>query len=154
MFKIHIMDGKTSLPSDGIFYIIAKNGVFLHKKLDLIESTIKVDSISILEEITPYAKLNIPKIPGKIFGQVVSFFRMVYKLHKSESMVILFYNKSRDKYMIFVPEQEVSRSAVESITRVSFDGYSKVCSIHSHSDFLHFILQLTQVMKNILMGYI
>ena len=139
MFKVYINnDQQKALPTDDIFYIVAKNGIFLHKKLDLLESTVKVNNVPFLNDIESYAKLNIAKIPINIFGKIVSFFREVYNTYESESMVILFYNKLKSKYMIFVPEQEVSKASVEANKKVSFNGYIPISTIHSHSDFSAF----------------
>ena len=79
MFKVVVLDGKEKLPEDDIYYIIAKGGVFLRKKLGLIESITPVTEISILEDIQSYAKMSIPKIPGKSVAKVMTFFKKAYE---------------------------------------------------------------------------
>ena len=65
----------------------------LRKKLDLIESLTPVDKISFLESVPKYAKLNIPKVPRKLFGDILTLFRQVYKLYHSEAVVLIYFNK-------------------------------------------------------------
>ena len=64
MFKVFVNDGTQELPDDDIFYIVSKEGLFLKKKLGLLESIARVDKISILENLNelPVAKMNIPKV--------------------------------------------------------------------------------------------
>ena len=69
--NIHIYDSKKEIPKDETCYIIAKNGIYLKKKLDLVESLTPVDKISFLEDIPSYASLDIPKISSRIFGSIV-----------------------------------------------------------------------------------
>ena len=100
--NVYINDGKNIPAEDETCFIIAKGGIYLKKKLDLIESITPVDKISFLEDLVPFAKLNIPKIPAKIFGSILAFFKEVYVLYKSEAIVLLFYNKSTKKYKIHI----------------------------------------------------
>lgn len=58
MFNIYIHEPNAPLPNDDICYIIGKNGVFMKKKMGMVETLAKVDSISILDDITPYAKFS------------------------------------------------------------------------------------------------
>ena len=88
MFKIHINDGTQPLPEDDIYYIVAKEGIFLKKSMGIMDSIAPVENISILESIQAAAKMNIKKIPGGSFARVVAFFREVYKEYYGEAIVL------------------------------------------------------------------
>jgi len=131
--NIYIHDGKDEIPADETCYIIAKGGIYLKKKLDLVSSLTPVDKISFLEDIPTFAALDIPKIPVKIFGGIVGFFRHIEKLYKSEAIVLLYYNKNKKTYKIYVPEQEVSGASLSYTGEHTIKDYILIGSIHSHS---------------------
>lgn len=135
--NIYINNG-VDIPQDETCYIIAKGGIYLKKKLDLIESLTPVDKISFLEEIPTFAKINIPLISTKMFGNIVGFFKEVYRLYKSEAIVLLFYNKNNRSYKIFVPEQEVSRASLSYETTKTIKDHILIGSIHSHGSMTAF----------------
>lgn len=129
--NIYINNG-VDIPEDETCYIIAKGGIYLKKKLDLIESLTPVDKISFLEDIPTFAKINIPLISTKMFGNILSFFKEVYKLYKSEAIVLLFYNKNKKSYKIFAPSQEVSRASLSYDSTKTIKDHILIGSIHSH----------------------
>jgi len=135
--NIYINNG-IDIPQDETCYIIAKGGIYLKKKLDLIESLTPVDKISFLEDIPTFAKINIPIISTKMFGNILEFFREVYRLYKSEAIVLLFYNKNKKSYKIFVPEQEVSRASLSYETTKTIKDHILIGSIHSHGSMTAF----------------
>lgn len=132
MFKVVINDGKNELPDDDIYYIIAKGGIYLKKKVGILESIAPVNQISILEEIEPVAELNIRKIPAEKFAKILEFFKQVYSLKKSEACVLLHYNLNKKRYILQVPPQEVSYAGIDYIKNVLYDGYDLIGSVHSH----------------------
>lgn len=131
--NVYVYNKDTQIPEDETCYIVAKGGIFLKKKLDLIESLTPVDKISFLEDIPNYAKLNISKIPKKLFGDILSLFREVYRLYKSEVAVLLYYNKDKKTFKVHVPEQEVSFASVSYKGNHTIKDFILVGSIHSHS---------------------
>lgn len=133
MFPIYINDGESEIPKDDICYIVAKEGIFLKKKLGVMESIAPVQNISILKSIESAAKMHIKKIPSVTFGKVVEFFKEVYKLYQSESMVMLFYNEENKTYKIIIPKQKVTGSSIDYNRGISVDGYLAVGTIHSHA---------------------
>lgn len=136
--NIYINKQDTKINENETCYIIAKGGIYLKKKLDLIESLTPVDKISFLEDISTFAKINIPKISKENFGQIIGFFKEVYNLYHSESMVLLFYNKEKQDYKIYVPSQIVSGAGIKYETDKTFKNYVLVGSIHSHANFSAF----------------
>jgi len=139
MFEVYLNDGTTSLPTDDIFYMIGKNGIFIKRKNELSESVSKVDKISILEDVETYSKLNIKKIKAADFSSIVEFFKAVYKKHKTESIVKLDYNKFTGKYNIEVPKQKVSGSGIKYENQIREDkkdlqNWILVGTIHCHGN--------------------
>jgi len=138
MFNVHVNDGQKPMPDGDICYIIGKDGIYLKKKLGIVESCTKVDKISILNDVETYGRLHLPKIPGKMFARVFGFFREAYLKYKGESAVILYYHDATNKYKIEVPLQEVSGAAVHyevDIETKREDGYRIIGTIHSHANF-------------------
>mgnify|MGYP001370447744 CR=1 FL=1 len=134
MFKVVLNDG-SKIPDEKILYIISKNGVYLKKKVGVVESITKVSGVSFLQEIKPYAKLHIPKIPLRTFGRIMTFFRKIYDIYHSECNAILYYNEVQKKFRIIIPPQEVSRASVKYIRIPSMEGYVRLSTIHSHPGF-------------------
>ena len=131
--NVYIYDKEQGLPPDDICYIIGKGGAYLKKKLDLIESLTPVDRISFLDEVDTYAKINIPKIPVNLMANIIGFFRKVYELHKSESIVLLYYNKKEKTYKLYVPEQEVTAAGLDYKTDKTIQNHILVGTVHSHA---------------------
>jgi len=134
MFKIYINDGRTEMPNDDIFYIIGKDGIFLKKRVGILESVVPVDKISILENVNLEAKLFIKKVSADEFAKVLSFFREVYKVYKSEAIVLLHYNQRKKKYILQVPPQEVSFAGIDYVKSKLYQGYDLIGTIHSHGN--------------------
>lgn len=134
MFPVVVLDGQNEIPNDDIFYIVAKNGIFMRKNFGFFDTISKVDKISILEECSPYANLNIAKIPGRKFTQILSLFRDVYQKYKGECNVILHYNPKRKRYRIDIPPQGVSGGTVEYRNgEETYKDYVRIGTIHSHA---------------------
>jgi len=133
MFKIHINDGTNELPKDDIFYIVAKDGIYLKKTLGVMDSIAPVKNISTLQEISTVARMNIKKIPGGQFAKVIAFFKEVYNKYKSEAVVLLFYNEKTKVYKIVVPQQKVSATSIEYDRGMILKGYNMIGTIHSHA---------------------
>lgn len=131
MFNIYLHDSK-KIPEDDICYIVAKNGIYLKKKMGVMESIAKVDKISMLEEITPTACLNIPLFPAKLFAKVIEFFRAVYKKHHAEAVVLLFYNQENGHFKVIPPKQKVNGGSCDFTRDIQVPGYILLGDIHSH----------------------
>ena len=137
MFNICVNDGG-ELPEDDVLYVISKNGIFLRKRLGIVESFTKVDKISILEESTPYAHLDVEKVPAEDFAKLANFFRAVYLEYASEGMSIMHYNQKTENHKLQIPFQKVSGGSVDYVKTVTFKGFDKIGTIHSHANFSAF----------------
>jgi hypothetical protein len=138
MFPIHIYEEGKDLPNDPICYILAKGGIYLKKNLGIMQSLAKVDNISILADLQTTAKMNIPKLPMKAVGETIAFFRTVFETYRSEAVVIIFYHPERKAYKIIAPLQKVSGAGLDYNRDITYEGWDKIGSIHSHADFSAF----------------
>jgi PRTRC genetic system protein A len=133
MFKIIVADGKQELPEDDIYYIVAKEGIYIKKKLGIMDSVSPVKNISILESVQATAKMNIEKIPAIAVAKIANFFRAIQEQHGSEAIVILFYNEETKKYKLVPPSQKVTPGGIEYNRSIVIDGWTMIGDIHSHS---------------------
>jgi hypothetical protein len=133
MFKVFINDGTNEVPKDDIYYIVSKEGTFLHKKVGIMESVAPVENISILEsmDVQLYAKLHIPKIPPNLFAQCASFLKHNSLILHSESICLIFYNQEKKKFKLLPPYQLVSAGGIRYIPEI-LDGYDLIGDVHSH----------------------
>jgi len=134
MFPVIMYDGKTPLPEDAIYYIIAKGGIYLYKDLKTIRSLTRVEAISFLKDVEGFAELKIPLIPKKIIAQAVGYLRYVYQKCHSEGGLILHLYPETGEYKLYCPTQEVSSCNVEwdNEKETIPQGAIRICSIHSH----------------------
>ena len=137
MFNVFVANGNQELPDDDIFYVVAGNGIFIRKKLGILDALVPASSIPHLDYVAPYATLDIPKIPRNDFAQIVSFFREVYDEHRSEAVSLLHFNEKKQDYKIQIPFQEVSGGSVDYEKTLPWQeqGYILMCTIHSHAGF-------------------
>jgi|GEM_PF-410140 len=133
MFPIVINDGNTQMPDDDIYYIVCKEGVYLKKRLGVMESVAPVDKISILDSVQTMAKMHIKKIPATKAQKVINFFKAVYDEYYSEAIVLLFYNQEKKHHKIVCPFQEVSSGTADYNKGITIDGYEMIGTIHSHA---------------------
>lgn len=133
MFPIVVNDGINEIPEDDIFYIIGKEGVFLRKKLGVMDSLAPVKNISILESVHATAKMNIEKIPATEFQQIINFFKAVYEEYYAEAIVLLFYNIENGQHVIVCPKQEVSAAGADYNKKITMKGWDMIGTVHSHA---------------------
>lgn len=134
MFPIWVNDGTSEVPTDPIFYVIAKDGIYLKKTMGHFDTLSKVNGISILGECESFATLNIAKIKTRQFAQILSLFREVYRLFHAEVNVILHYNIKKRRYRIDIPPQGVTGASVNYENGLeTYKGYTRIGTIHSHA---------------------
>jgi len=161
LFPVYINENGTALPEDGFYYVVASNGVFVHKEVELASLLVKSNKpIPGLDEIKSAVRLKVPKIPLDIFHKTLYFFRRVYDKYSSEAAIILYYDPDTRQYAIYCPEQDVSGGSVNYDRDDNLDnperiaelrkfrgddanwgnsrGFRKVGTIHSHCNFSAF----------------
>lgn len=126
------------LPDDDACYIISKY-IYLKKRSGLINSMVRVSSIDMADALPEYAKMKLPKIKAKVFGEIAGFFQVAFNEYKSESGVILNL-KTHPKHPTLkkidytIPHQRVSGASCKY--KIVIDpSYINCGTIHSHADF-------------------
>lgn len=136
MFKVYVKEERTRPPKDKIYYILAKNGLFIHKEVGFIKATVPVDGVPWLSPQEQEASLLLPNLPVELIAETLNFFKEVYDKYHSEAVVLSHYSEAKDAYLNDAPEQEVSGAAVPKyVAKSRFKSYQLVGSIHSHSNF-------------------
>lgn len=144
LFPIFLYHEGMQLPDEGTFYVVAGNGIWLHKDNAIGDCFVRIEFPSFLDDFQQKeVSLKLPKIPANLVWQIKQFFQTVTEQHLSESEVTLYFNREKQQYKIFVPYQVVSHSSVRyKMNSLSddpdFDGYLCVGTIHSHCDFAAF----------------
>jgi len=138
MFKVVVNDGTQELPDDDVYYIVAKEGIFLKKKMGVMESIAPVDKISILESANTMARMYINPLPAQTGAKILEFFKAVYKEYHGEAIVLLFYNEETGKYRVVPPHQKVTSAACDYNRGVTIEGWTMIGTIHSHANFSAF----------------
>ena len=149
-FPVFLNTPGTVLPDQGIYYVVAKDGIYMRTERNFGSALVKVESIPHLAATPTVAAFNLPKIPATIIGQALYFFREVFHEHRTESYLTLLYSKKLGQYKLYCPKQEVSYSSVsydrtdtvpvEERNYMGSDGpgWQSVGTIHSHCDFSAF----------------
>jgi len=84
-------------------------------------------------------QLKVPKIPGRIYYQILAFFRDICDtMGNAEAFVQVYFDKDNDEYVCHVPEQTVSGGSVrydatENLNEKDRSRYVFVFEIHSHN---------------------
>ena len=133
MFKVFVNDGSKKIPKDDIVYIVCKEGVYLKKKVGIMESITPVKGLSHLQPVETMAQMHIEKMPGYMFAKVIDFFRKVYEEHKAEAVVLLFYDMETDEYEIVVPPQKVNGASADYTKGFTIENMDMIGTIHSHA---------------------
>jgi len=116
-------------------FVVARDGVYLRKQTLLGESQTKVERIAHLPMEEEYVDYTLPKVPADLMARVVGFFRAVYRLHRSEALVLLVWENA--SFAIHVPAQRVSGSSVKfTLSEDELPVGSRLAgTIHSHGAF-------------------
>lgn len=141
-YEIYLYEDDFEPPTTGTYYLITKSGVYLHRETKAGTALVKVNGIPWLKEPTIEFSLKLPKIPASIIGQAITFFRKVFKEHRSESYVTLFYSEKLNQYQLWCPKQTVTYASVNydrndqpSFKNRQDEDWQMCGTIHSHCDF-------------------
>ena len=116
-------------------FVVARDGLYLRKHSLLGLSQTKVDRVAHLPTEREFVDYALPKVPADLMARVVGFFRAVYRLQRTEALVLLVWRDG--SFDLVVPAQKVSGASV------TFDladgdlpsGSRVVGTIHSHGAF-------------------
>lgn len=145
--SVLIYEEGMKLPTSGTYFVVAGNGIFLHKEFPLVRCFTKVDKIGVLPDLEASMQIEskMPKVPAKHVVKIKEFFRRVVAKHGSEACTVLYYNAQTNDWKVYVSEQRASHGGV-AYNRYSqtakddpeYAGYLCVGTIHSHCDFMAF----------------
>ncbi len=113
LFPIYLNEPGFQPPEKGMYYLIAGNGIFLHKDTAIGSVLVQVNDIAGLVEAKNDFQLTLPRIPGLVIGQALTFFRKVFEDLQSEAYLHLFFSRKFGQFRLWCPRQEVSRGGVE-----------------------------------------
>lgn len=133
MIDVHVKYPGATAPSEGTYYIVARNGLHMRMYSDWVDAVIPLKELQALECEKPRAKVLLPPINADIFLQIYAFFRNIYLTHQTEAAVLLHYSREHG-WAFTVPGQQVSRSQVKYEMTQRLEGYRCVGTMHSHAD--------------------
>lgn len=92
-------------------------------------------------KVIPEFQFLLPKIPAKIFLQIISFFRDIYdKYNGAEAHIYIYYDHVKNRYFSICMDQEVSGASAKvkvpekiSIALDENPRFSLVLDLHSHA---------------------
>lgn len=142
LFPIYLYEDGFEPPKSGTYYLVTGDGLYIHKETKAGSALVPVKGIPWLQKPSMEFRLKLPKIPGRIIGQALTFFRKVFQLHKAECYVTLMYSAKLNQYRLWCPKQKVSMTSVnyDRTDQPTFEDrhendWQMVGTIHSHCDF-------------------
>jgi hypothetical protein len=130
--NLYMLDKEDNLDSiQESCYILTGEGLFLYKVNDLFKSFTKCNVPNTPDLKTFIDSSKLPKIPRKYIDEAISFFKKVYDIHKTESVLILYWNKNEFKWSC--PKQTVSSGSVSYEEEHQGEGWIPILHIHSHA---------------------
>jgi hypothetical protein len=133
MINVHVKHPGTEEPSEGTYYIVARNGLHMRMRTDWVDAVIPMKELQALECEKPRAKILLPPIDTRTFLQIYGFFRSVYLAHQTEAAVLLHYSREHG-WNFTVPRQRVSRVRIKYEMTQRLKGYRCVGTMHSHGN--------------------
>ncbi len=132
-------------PDTNLFFKIAANGIFKVRKTPFYRATTRTDAhVPGLLPGQDELEYELPRLPKALLEDTLAFFAHVYREHRGEAIVILFYNHENQEYRIGVPPQRVPgyylhngdwRAYLELDYGVAPrpEGFLRLGTIHSHA---------------------
>lgn len=112
LFPVYLYEEDVELPKIGTYYVVAKDGIYIHVNRAVGSALVKATEIPWLKSANTHINLSLPKIPGRIIGQAWKFFSKIYAQYQSESYLQLYYSKKLNQYRLWCPKQTVSFGGV------------------------------------------
>jgi len=111
-------------PDERMFYILARDGLYICRNHDFFQSCIPASSgPSELVAQTQFLVPQFPMIPCALFERVVGFFDVVAELQGSEAAALLVWDRSESRVRLVVPEQTATMSK-------AWDGHLSPIGVH------------------------
>jgi hypothetical protein len=139
-------DADMPRPADPEFYWMTRAGPFLCRNHPFFTSDVPAAGpVRGLAFHEPHCQVRYPRLGVAGLEYIVGFFDWVYRLHGSESAVLLFWDLDRQRFVLYVPEQEAtvweSSAGIRSPLDVRYalpvpppDRHLLVGDVHSHGN--------------------
>jgi hypothetical protein len=102
-------DAEMPRPGDPEFYWLTRSGAFLCRNHPFFTSDVPAKrGVKALAEHEAALVLRYPLVKASMLETIVGFFSRVYELHRSESVVLLYWDLKERRYRVCVPEQEAT----------------------------------------------
>ena len=96
-------------PKDSEFYWVTRDGTFLCRNHGFFTTDVPTDrKPKTLAGHQARCLVRYPKLGVAALEYVVGFFDRVFELHGSEAIVLLFWDLRRERYKLWVPQQEAT----------------------------------------------
>ena len=133
MFPVYLKGDDFEEPDDPIYYLVTRDGLFQVKRNPLFHARTKVRGLAWLLPEREVARLQLPPIPAVILAEIVAFFREVFRVHRAEAVVLLYFNQQERRYELKIPKQQVAGGHCRYEIGPTPTGWLRVGTIHSHA---------------------
>lgn len=133
IFPVHFKEEGSKEPADPIFFILANNGFFLVKEVDLYRACVKVDGVPGLLPHEESVQLKLPTLPKTLVEAAMGFLKAVYSRYQAEGILLLFYSSS-EGFRLEVPRQSIYRKRVKYQNLPAPEGFFRLGTWHSHAN--------------------
>lgn len=147
LFNVYIWDEDfdPEAVSGEQYYVVTGNGIFFNKITKAGSALVPVEGLPWCKKPEISFRLQLPKVPGLILMQALTFFRQVFEKYNSESYLTIMYSEKLNQYMLWCPKQTVTHTSVNydrtdqpNFENRQVNGWQMVGTIHSHCDFSAF----------------
>jgi len=133
MFPVYLKEDDFEEPNDPIYYLVTRDGLFQVKRTPLFHAKTKVQGLSWLRSEREDARLRLPPIPAALLTEIVGFFREVFRVHRAEAVVLLYFGREAQRYEARTPKQRVAGGHCRYEIGPTPAGLLRVGTIHSHA---------------------
>jgi hypothetical protein len=133
MLPIYLKDLDFTPPEDPIYYLLARDGLFLVKRTAFFEAAVPVQGIPWLRPQEPGVRLTAPPLPAALLLNAVAFFKAVYGRYQSEAVALLGWREASRAYELVIPHQTVGGGHCNYEVREFPEGLIRLGTIHSHA---------------------
>jgi len=133
MFPVYLKEEGFEEPDDPIYYLVTRDGLFQVKRNLFFHARTKVAGVNWLRPEQEAARLTLPPIPAAILAEMVAFFREVFRVHRAEAVVLLYFNQEEERYELKIPKQQVAGGHCRYEIGPTPPRWVRVGTIHSHA---------------------
>jgi hypothetical protein len=133
MFPVYLKEDGFKEPDDPIYYLVTRDGLFQVKRNLLFHARTKIRGLSWLIPEQEGARLELPPVPAAILAEIVAFFQEVFRTHRAEAVVLLYFNQRERRYELKIPKQQVAGGHCRYEIGPTPTGWLRVGTIHSHA---------------------